>query len=102
LREDDGGARAIAGEDLVRRQSLYLLGRQALGPQLGSGFVARLSPHEGLGLGEEVREEHVVVAAQGRVRLEGSDEVAWNEACPLVQQLIEGVLSVGAGLPPDD
>src|SRR2546427_11023377 len=43
-----------------------------------------------------------MVFAQWVVRLHGREKVARNQLRSLVDQLIEGVLSVGAGLAPDD
>ena len=57
--------------------------------------------HERLGLGEEVGKQQSVVLADGVVGLDGGEKIARHELRPLVQQLIEGVLAVGARLAPD-
>src|SRR5690606_31442602 len=54
------------------------------------------------GLCKEIGEQHVVVFADGVVRLCRCDEVARNQLGTLMDKLIKGMLSVGAGLAPDD
>ena len=51
---------------------------------------------------EEIGEEDEVVLAEGILRFDGREEVGGDEAGALVDELIEGVLAVGAGLAPDD
>ena len=94
LVEEHGSGRAVALEGLVRHQPVL----HAFGFQL----LHRLAESEGLGLGEHVGHQQVVVAAQLVPRLRESDEVAGDELGALVYQLVEGVLAVGAGLPPVD
>jgi len=55
-----------------------------------------------LRLGNAVGQQHGVVLAERVVRLEGYDEVAWDEVSALVDELVESVLPVGAGLAPDN
>ena len=87
-----------------------------LGVELLSGAALRLQQHggvgggdlfrQGLGLGEVVAQEqlvHVLVAVLGRVRgVDERDEVGRDELGALVNQLVEGVLAVGARLAPED
>ncbi len=73
-----------------------------LGLELGARLVRSLAAHQRLGLREEVGEEHLVVLAEGVVRLERREKVARDEPRPLVNELVEGVLPVGAGLAPHD
>jgi len=47
-------------------------------------------------------QEQVVVASERVKRLNKPDEVAWDELGPLMNQLVEGMLSIGARLPPID
>ena len=85
---------AVAFEDAVRGER----GGGAFGFDLGEGF----SKSKGLSLREDIRHEEVVVTAE---RVEGfgeGDEVAGNEAGALVDELVEAVLAVGAGLAPVD
>ena len=44
----------------------------------------------------------VQVCCDGIVGLGAGEEICWDEAGPLVDELVEGVLPVGAGLPPHD
>src|SRR5674536_257901 len=74
----------------------------ALGPYL----VGRLPVRERLGLGEEVREEqlvYVLVAVLQRVRRRGDgDEVGRDQLGALMDELVERMLPVRAGLAPED
>src|SRR5437588_459157 len=63
-------------------------------------LLRRLPERQRFSLGEDVCQEHVVVAADGIQRLCKCDEVAGNEPGPLVKQLIEGMLAIGARLAP--
>ncbi|MPM23084.1 hypothetical protein SDC9_69547 [bioreactor metagenome] len=96
-RHDRGGrlvARELAGGD------------DLLAGALGAHLVLGPAERQRLGLGEEIAQEelvHVVLAVAGRVRRVGDrDEVGRDEPGALVDQLVEGVLAVGAGLAPED
>ena len=91
--EDDIG-RAVAVEDAVRGEC----GGGAFGFDFGEGF----SEGEGLGLREDIGHEDVVMAAERVEGLGEGDEVAGDEAGALVDELVEAVLAVGAGLAPVD
>lgn len=91
--EDDIG-RAVAVEDSMWGEC----GGGAFGFDFGEGF----SEGEGLGLREDIRHEEVVMAAERVERLGEGDEVAGDEAGALVDELVEAVLTVGAGLAPVD
>ena len=59
--------------------------------------------HQRLGLGEAIGDEDGVMVAHARlVRLGGDQEIGRDDVGALVQQLVEGVLAVGAGLAPDE
>src|SRR6516162_1906214 len=61
-----------------------------------------LAEGQRLGLSEHICEQHVMMPAQ---RVEGtreSDEIAGNKPRTLMDQLIKGVLSIGARFPPVD
>ena len=73
-------------------------GRRAFGLDLGR----RLAEGQGLGLGEDVGHQQVVMPAQRVERLREADEVAGDKLGALVDQLVEGMLSVGARLAPVD
>ena len=91
--EDDIG-RAVAVEDAVRGEC----GGGAFGFDFGEGFSER----EGLGLREDIGHEDVVMSAEWVERLGEGDEVAGDEAGALVDELVEAVLAVRAGLAPVD
>ena len=95
---EDGGGRTVAGEH-AGRDDLF---RGAL----SAHFVGSLAEGQGLGLGEVVAQKqlvHVLVAVLGRVRgVHERDEVGRDELGALVDQLVEGVLAVGARLAPED
>src|SRR5216683_7902789 len=69
-------------------------------------FVAHLflglALHQRLGLGEEVGEQDRMMMPNRVVSFYGGNEVARNEFGALVDELIEGVLSVSARFTPDD
>ena len=85
-----------------RLPSKTLWGTRASGTPSALDFFGGFAEGQGFGLGEDVGHEHVVMAAE---RVEGfveADEVAGDEAGALVDELVEGVLAVGAGLAPVD
>ena len=86
--------RPIALENAMRHEPI----RRAFGLDL---FV-RFAESQRLGLGEDVRHEHVVMAAKGIESLTESDKVARNELGSLMNQLVEGMLAVGSRLAPVD
>ena len=86
--------RAVALEDAVRGK----IGWRAI----GLNFVECFSEGEGFGLSKDIRHEEIVVATEGIQRLRESDEVARNETSALVDELVEGMLSVRAWLAPVD
>ena len=81
-------------------------GDDGLGRTLGAHLLAGLAERQGLGLGEEVRQEQLVhvrvPVAQRPRRVRKRDEVSGDHAGALVDQLVEGVLAVGTGLAPED
>ena len=95
---EDGGGRAVAGEHAGRND----LFRSAF----CAHFVSGLAEGQSLGLCEVVAEEqlvHVLVAVLGRIRgVHERDEVGRDQLGALVDQLVEGVLAIGARLAPED
>ena len=83
----------LPSQDAVRHQPV----RRALGPDL----VLRLAEGQRFGLGEQVRHQQVVMAAERVQGLAETDEIARDQLGPLVDELVEGMLAVGAGLAPD-
>ena len=75
---------------------------EAAGTPSASTSALRLAERERLGLGEEVGHEQVVVVADLGVGTDEADEVARDQPRALVDQLVVGVLPVGAGLAPHD
>mmetsp|Transcript_17218 Transcript_17218/g.43891 ORF Transcript_17218/g.43891 Transcript_17218/m.43891 type:complete len:430 (-) Transcript_17218:352-1641(-) len=90
----DGVGGAVAEEHLVRNNVLA----RALLPHLRLSLAA----HERLRLRKEVAEEDRVVLSHVVVAVGVRDEVARDKFGALVDELIEGVLAVGAGLAPHD
>ena len=86
--------RAVALEDAVRDEPV--------GRALGLDLVGGLAEGERLGLREDVGQQHVVMVAERVESLGEADEIAGDEARALVDELVEGVLAVGAGLAPED
>ena len=74
---------------------------RGFGRALRAKLLGPLAEGQCLGLGEDVRHQQVVVRAQ---RVEGpaeTDQVEWDELRPLVNELIERVLSVRSRLAPE-
>ncbi len=100
--EQDAVGRAVAFEHLEWHQMLDLLQRLAGGQEFGlHGFLA-LAEGQGLGLGEEVGQQFRMVITDGVVADGWCQEVTGDHLGALVDQLVEGVLAVGARLTPDD
>jgi len=85
---------AVAVEDAVRRDRW----RGALGFDLGEGF----SKSQGLGLREDIRHEQILVTTERVEGFDEGDEVAGDHAGALVDELVETMLAVRAGLAPVD
>src|SRR5579875_999875 len=91
---EDGVGGAVAFEHAMRNEPV--------GGALGFDLLGGLAKGEGFGLSEDVGHEDVVMLAERVEGLEEADEVAGDEAGALVDELIEAVLAVGAGLAPVD
>ncbi len=95
---EDGGGGVVAAEGAVR--DLFL------GHALRADLLGRLAEGEGLGLGEEVGHQQVVLGRQFLAQFADgageADEVGRDELGALVDQLVVGVLAVGARGAPDD
>jgi len=92
--QEDRAGRPVALESPVRCQPC----RCALGLDLLRG----LAKGQRLRLGKHVGEEQVVMAAERIERPQKPDEVTGNELGPLMNQLVEGMLSIGTRLAPVD
>ncbi len=94
LRRKDSIRRAVALEGAVR----HLKRRDAF----RCNFLGRLSERQGLGLGEEVSHQQIVVRWEWVQGLAETNEVTRDQLGPLVDELIKGMLAIGSGLSPDD
>ena len=92
--QQDRVGRAIAFEGAVRHEPA----RRALGLDLRG----RLAEGQRLRLGEHVGQQQIVMPAQRIQRLGEGDEIARNQLRSLMDQLIEGMLAVGARFAPVD
>ena len=72
---------SVACEQTVRNQPV----RRAF----GADFRFRLAESERLAFRKHISEQHVVVFAQRVQRLHEADEVAGDQPCPLMDELIE-------------
>src|SRR5690606_5252443 len=86
--------RTVAFEDPMRHQPV----RGAFRLHLFRG----LAEGQRLGLRKDIGHKHVMVTSKRRERLGKSNEVTRDEAGALVDELIKGMLAVGAGLAPVD
>ena len=89
---EDGIRRAVAFEHAMRYQPI----RRTFGPHL----LRRLAECQRLTLREHIGHEHVMMPAKRVQRLTEADEVARDQPRSLMDQLIERVLAIGAGLAP--
>jgi hypothetical protein len=71
---------------------------QVLRCPFGSNLVLSSANRQCLGLGEEIGQQQVVVIAQRVQALAEADDIARDQRS-LVQQLIQGMLAIGAGSP---
>jgi len=88
LLQEDHAGRTVAFECSVWRQPC--------GCAIDLDFLGRFSESQRLCLGKHVGQEQVVVAAERVKRLNKPDEVAGDELGPLMNQLVEGMLAIGA------
>ncbi len=75
---------------------------QPVGSTFGFDLLGSFTECQRFGLRADIGEKHVVMATE---RIEGfakGDEVAGDQARALVDELIERVLAIGAGLAPID
>src|SRR5215813_1889030 len=61
-----------------------------------------LAESECFRLGEDIRDQHVMMVVQGVQRVGERDEIGGNELGSLVDELVKGVLTVGSWLAPVD
>src|SRR4030095_4067213 len=78
------------------------MGNQTLWGALGLDLLARLAEGQRLGLREHVRQQGVVVPAERVQGVAEGDEVTGDETSPLMDQLVERMLTVGSRLSPVD
>lgn len=91
----------VSLEDLRLDQGSVGRGR---GTELLLDLIFGLSKCESFGLSEKVGKENLVMLATGDgvECLDGSEEITRDEFGSLVDELIEGVLTVGTALSPND
>ncbi len=74
-----------------------------LGSHLGLGFFQGTALHQRLRLRQAIGHQQLVLMAQIRLVAVGGDhEFGRDDARALVDQLVKGMLAIGAGLAPDD
>src|SRR5258708_7339219 len=96
LRRQSRGKNRVRGAVALE----HAVGDEPIRRAFGSDFLRRLPKCQSLGLSEDVRQKHVMVAPERIERLSKRDEVAGDKSGPLMDQLIKGVLSVRSGLAP--
>ena len=96
--EQDRIGRPVAVEDRVRQAFFQGIAAQPGRLQGGPRLVFAAPQHEGLGLGEEIGQQLLVMVAQGIVAFRRGDEIGGDTPRSLVDQLVKGVLAVGARL----
>src|SRR5271165_2343071 len=100
----EGLRRKLFGEDRVRRAVAlkYPVRYQPVRRTLRFHLLRSFSESQRFGLRADIRQQHVVVPAQRIERFAEGDEVAGDQPGPLMNQLIERMLSVGAWFAPVD
>ena len=78
------------------------MGHEPIGRAFRFALLGRLAVRPGFALRDDVGDEHVVVGTERIERLGEGDEVAGDQPRALMNQLIEGMLTVGAGFAPVD
>src|SRR5215831_3879456 len=63
-------------------------------------FHRRLTEGERFGLSKDIGQQQLVMTAERIERLVKGNEVRWKESGPLMDELIKGMLAVGARLSP--
>mmetsp|Transcript_40401 Transcript_40401/g.72796 ORF Transcript_40401/g.72796 Transcript_40401/m.72796 type:complete len:592 (+) Transcript_40401:163-1938(+) len=110
LLEEEGCGGSVALEDLVGHKGVHLGGGHAsFLLELGTDLVGTLPESHGFRLGKVVgKEDGMVVDGCAEVLgdivvcFDGCEEIAGNDLRSLVDELVEGMLSVRSGLSPDD
>ncbi len=108
LIEGDKGSEGVrielVGHDDVRRAVPleYAVRGEPVGSSLSLHLLGSLAEGKRLGLRENIRDEVIVVVPQLVEGLVEADEITRDEAGSLMDELVEGVLAVGAGLAPVD
>ena len=102
LFDKNGVGRPVSFKYLERNESGHLLIADPCPLELLNDLLLCLSFHQRFGLGKEIGEEDGMVISDGIVTDGGRDEIAGDQFCSLMDQLIEGVLPVRPGFPPDD
>ena len=92
--DQDHVGRTVALEHPVRHEPIRCA--------FGFHFRCGLAESERLGLRKNIRQKNVVVPTKRCQRVTERDKVTRDEPRPLVDQLIERVLAVGAGFAPVD
>ena len=98
----DGVGRLVAFEHLVRGEECDFFFALAVLAEFFLSLGERLAVHQGFGLCKEVGEQLLVMVADLVVAVCRGDEVARNHLGALVDELVEGVLAVGARFAPED
>ena len=92
----------VAFEHLVRGEECDFFFALAILAEFFLSLGEGLAVHQGFGLCKEVGKQLLVMVAHLVVAVGRSDEVARNHLGALVDQLVEGVLAVGARFAPED
>ncbi|MCY1504753.1 hypothetical protein D9M68_389350 [compost metagenome] len=100
---NDRQRRAVAGEDAVRRDLVSLDVGHALGGELRLRLSQGTPLHQRLGLRQAIGNQQFVLVAQVLFMAVCRDhELGRDDVRALVDELVEGVLAIGAGFAPDD
>ena len=99
LAEEQRGSWPVSLEDFGLDEE-FILG--ILRRQFCLDFLFCFAKGKCLSLSKEVGEQDIVMVSNWVLRLNRREEIAWDEFGSLVDQLVEGVLAIGACLTPDD
>jgi len=99
---EEGIGRTVARESFGLDEHFQTVASNALLAQFRPRLIGCLALHQGFGLGQVVGEQDRVMLTQRVVAVGGRQEVTRDELGALVDELVKGVLAIGAGLTPDN
>ncbi len=92
--EEERIGRAVTFETAVRAQPV--------GRSFRFHFILGFSESQRFSLGKKIRHQYVVMVSKRIQGLTEANKITWDQACTLMDELIERVLTVRSRFPPND